>query len=176
MAASARAAEPRFRSVTRRPAPPLPSRSSQDLLVETRRRAAGRMVIAVSSPPWRRGLVPSIHPRFLEPVLAASLSPATAASLLAPAPRRTAYKRLEGQAWSPGDDIGRNATVGILLDAFSTDVIPAAVTAGTRASYYGPWLAFLVFAVANRCERDVMPASADLVRAFMDFLVAADLA
>eukprot|EP00961_Rhodomonas_salina_P176934 2385591-Rhodomonas_salina.1 len=54
--------------------------------------------------------------------------------------------------------------------------MPAAVTAGTRASYDGPWLAFLVFAVANRRERDVMPASADLVRAFMAFLVAADLA
>eukprot|EP00961_Rhodomonas_salina_P223794 3026079-Rhodomonas_salina.1 len=73
MAASARAAEPRFRAVTRRPAPPRPSRSSRDLLVETRRRAAGRMDIAVSSPPWRRGLVPSIHPRFLEPVHPSSL-------------------------------------------------------------------------------------------------------
>eukprot|EP00961_Rhodomonas_salina_P184350 2489359-Rhodomonas_salina.1 len=112
------------------------------------------MDIAVSSPPWRRGLVPSIHPCFLEPVLAAALSPATAASLLVPAPRRTAYERSEGQAWSPRDGVGRNATVGILSDAFSTDVIPAAVTASTRASYDGPWLAFLVFAVANRRERD----------------------
>eukprot|EP00961_Rhodomonas_salina_P054214 727961-Rhodomonas_salina.1 len=101
MAASARAAEPRFRAVTLRPAPPRPSRSSQELLMETHSRAAACMDITVSSPPWRRCLVPSIHPRFLEPVLVASLSPATAASLLTPAPRRTAYEQLEGLAWSP---------------------------------------------------------------------------
>eukprot|EP00961_Rhodomonas_salina_P146052 1965825-Rhodomonas_salina.1 len=74
--------------------------------METCWRAAARMDIATSSPPWRHRLVTSIHPRFLEPVLAASLSPATAALLLEQALRRTAYERSEGQAWSQGDDAG----------------------------------------------------------------------
>ena len=173
--ASARAAAPLFRASAAAPAPPRPSTYGRDLMARVRYEVSARVGIPPTSPPWRRGLVPSLAPELLQRALIPSLGRSRARYLLRPGSPATSFESSGHLAWAPPSSL-RHPGLASLAAAFSSDIAPAAQTPGTRRSYDGPWLAFLAFAMAHRAEDRVMPSDPPLVRAFLSFLVAADLA
>ena len=140
-----------------------------------KRAAAARLGVSTWSPPWRHGGVATIGPRFLLPVLVRSLSEAAADHLLRPARAATSFELAAGHPWNPGPAGQPFRFPTDLHQAFAAAIAPAAQTAATRASYDGPWLALLVFAIAHRQEHRVLPVSTALLQAFVSYLVAADL-
>ena len=173
---AARLAAPRFRSSTSVPAAPRPSTRGALLLQRIRSRAARRMGIPSTGPPWRCGTIPSVHPRFVRRGLLSTLPPRDVDDLLLPSRGTTSYEAAGSRPWAPGGVRPRSSLVAGLAAAFQDDIIPAAQTAATRRSYDGPWLALLVFALATGRERDLMPTKATLLEAFVSFLATADLA
>ena len=134
------------------------------------------MGIPEDGPPWRRGTVPTVHPRYLRRALLTSLSTGAVDALLQRSRGPTSYESADGRPWAPRG-LGQSApTIGRLAAALRQDIIPAAQTAATRSSYDGPWLALIVFALAHRHERTLMPTHPDLLDAFVSYLAAADLA
>jgi integrase len=169
-------AAPLFRSSLARQAPPAPSTRGAALIQRVRTAAARRMGIPDVGPPWRHGSVPTVHQRHIRRALTASLPSARVDFLLLPSAGPTSYERAVGRPWAPAGVPERASVVERLANALRNEIMPAAQTAATRRSYDGPWGAFLIFALANRRESDLLPTAPDLLDAFVSYLTAADLA
>ena len=126
--------------------------------------------------PWHHGAIPSLRLALLRPALTTSVGRTHAMLLTAPPIASTAFEKADGHSFSlVSASHHRPHSASALAASLRANVLPAAQKADTRASYGGPWAAFLVYAFSVNREHEALPASRDLFQAFVALLISADL-
>ena len=155
---------------------PQPPTASLHAFARIRDDVTRRMRRHDQRPVWHSGAVPSLRLDSLYPALRASLGSTQARLLTAPPAAKTDFEEADGRSFSLVDPAAaRPHSATALSAALRRSVLPAARTADTRASYAGPWGAFLVYAFAIHREHEALPAHRDVLQAFIALLISADL-
>lgn len=154
-------------AVSRSAARPLLDGPQRQLAKSIRSRCRQRLHPSVTIH-WRAGSVPSTDPEIFFSLLCDSVGERHAHIITARARPITQFER--SGLLQPPRSLASSMT-DFFARAWDTQILPAAQVPRTRSSYDGPWAAFVVFAVADFREFELLPASRTLLQAFAAYLL-----